>query len=136
MVKNVLRTKIGSSVAVATVVTMASMVGVASAHHSFFKLADDRQNLIGYYTKDQCKNGGWKMFKDASGHQLFKNQGQCVAFFASGGKVNGGHGHGDGDNDGDDQGHNQHGNGGNNGHHHWWDALAASFWNWNHNSHH
>lgn len=31
------------------------------------------------YGKDQCKNGGWQ----STG---FKNQGDCVSFFATGGK--------------------------------------------------
>jgi hypothetical protein len=31
-------------------------------------------------TKDQCKNGGWKNFG------VFKNQGDCVSFVATGGK--------------------------------------------------
>ena len=30
--------------------------------------------------KDQCKNGGWKTFA------VFKNQGDCVSFVATGGK--------------------------------------------------
>ena len=32
--------------------------------------------------KDQCKNGGWQNFTSPS----FKNQGDCVSFFATGGK--------------------------------------------------
>jgi hypothetical protein len=32
------------------------------------------------YAKDQCKNGGW----EALG---FRNQGQCVSFFARGGTL-------------------------------------------------
>jgi hypothetical protein len=32
------------------------------------------------YTKDQCKNGGWETFG------TFKNQGDCVSYFATGGK--------------------------------------------------
>ncbi|MBX4204571.1 MAG: hypothetical protein KW788_00075 [Candidatus Doudnabacteria bacterium] len=31
--------------------------------------------------KDQCKNGGWMTMTDASGNS-FKNQGQCVSYFA------------------------------------------------------
>jgi hypothetical protein len=31
-------------------------------------------------SKDQCKNGGWKTFG------VFKNQGDCVSFVATGGK--------------------------------------------------
>jgi hypothetical protein len=33
-------------------------------------------------TKDQCKNGGWKNFNDP----VFKNQGDCVSYVATGGK--------------------------------------------------
>ena len=32
--------------------------------------------------KDQCKNGGWQNFTSPA----FKNQGDCVSFFATGGK--------------------------------------------------
>jgi hypothetical protein len=32
--------------------------------------------------KDQCKNGGWKNFTSPS----FKNQGDCVSYFATGGR--------------------------------------------------
>jgi len=35
-------------------------------------------------TKDSCKNGGWQDFTSSPGP--FKNQGDCVSFFASGGK--------------------------------------------------
>ena len=31
-------------------------------------------------TKDQCKNGGWQTYG------VFKNQGDCVSFVATGGK--------------------------------------------------
>jgi len=34
--------------------------------------------------KDQCKDGGWKTFTSAPG--TFKNQGDCVSFFATGAK--------------------------------------------------
>ncbi|CAN5269534.1 hypothetical protein BH20ACI2_BH20ACI2_26860 [soil metagenome] len=36
-------------------------------------------------TKDDCKNDRWKTLVDSEGNS-FKNQGQCVAFVASGGK--------------------------------------------------
>ena len=32
--------------------------------------------------KDQCKNGGWRNFSSPT----FKNQGDCVSFFATGGR--------------------------------------------------
>jgi hypothetical protein len=37
-----------------------------------------------FETKDSCKNGGWQDFTSSPGP--FKNQGDCVSFFASGGK--------------------------------------------------
>ncbi len=38
-------------------------------------------------TKDSCKKGGWRNFRSSPGP--FKNQGDCVSFFASGGKNEG-----------------------------------------------
>jgi hypothetical protein len=38
-------------------------------------------------TKDSCKKGGWQDFTSSPGP--FKNQGDCVSFFASGGKNEG-----------------------------------------------
>ena len=35
--------------------------------------------------KDDCKNGGWESMLDTAGNS-FKNQGDCVSFFATGGK--------------------------------------------------
>ncbi|HEX7345557.1 MAG TPA: choice-of-anchor C family protein [Candidatus Limnocylindrales bacterium] len=35
--------------------------------------------------KDDCKNGGWESMLDTSGNS-FKNQGDCVSFFATNGK--------------------------------------------------
>jgi hypothetical protein len=35
-------------------------------------------------TNDSCKKGGWQDFTSSPGP--FKNQGDCVSFFASGGK--------------------------------------------------
>lgn len=35
-----------------------------------------------YETKDSCKNGGWQQFTSSPGP--FKNQGDCVSYFASG----------------------------------------------------
>lgn len=37
-----------------------------------------------YETGDSCKNGGWKLFTASPGP--FKNQGDCVSYFATGGK--------------------------------------------------
>jgi hypothetical protein len=36
-------------------------------------------------TKDDCKNGGWQKMTDANGN-TFKNQGDCVSYFATDGK--------------------------------------------------
>ena len=36
-------------------------------------------------TKDDCKNGGWQTMIDGAGNH-FKNQGDCVSYFATGGK--------------------------------------------------
>ena len=36
--------------------------------------------------KDQCKGGGWQTFKRTDGSPMFKNQGDCVSFVATGGK--------------------------------------------------
>jgi hypothetical protein len=38
--------------------------------------------------KDQCKNSGWKTLTDSNGN-TFKNQGDCVSFFATKGKNKG-----------------------------------------------
>jgi len=81
MFKNVLKTKAGSTVAIALAVVTAGTVATASAHGSSWSHRQDVGDLSGY-TKDQCKDGGWKNFKDSGGDMIFKNQGQCVAFFA------------------------------------------------------
>ena len=36
--------------------------------------------------KDDCKDGGWQTFKKTDGSSMFKNQGDCVSFVATGGK--------------------------------------------------
>jgi len=41
--------------------------------------------VIGSPNKDACKSNGWKTLKDANGKN-FKNQGDCVSYFATGGK--------------------------------------------------
>jgi hypothetical protein len=38
--------------------------------------------------KEECKNGGWEAFTASTGGP-FKNQGDCVSFFATGGKNEG-----------------------------------------------
>lgn len=57
---------------------VAAGFGVTSAQRG--QEAD--QSLLGYYQKDQCKKGGWKDLG-------FRNQGQCVSFFASEGRAPG-----------------------------------------------
>ncbi len=42
-------------------------------------------NIVPPVGKDQCKKGGWTTMVDGSGHH-FKNQGDCVSYFATGGK--------------------------------------------------
>jgi len=37
--------------------------------------------------KEKCKKGGWQDFASSPGP--FRNQGQCVSFFASGGRSRG-----------------------------------------------
>ncbi len=36
-------------------------------------------------TKQSCKKGGWKQLTDSAGHR-FRNQGDCVSYFATGGR--------------------------------------------------
>jgi hypothetical protein len=51
---------------------------------------DDVEDCLSTSTKDECKDGGWKNFTTGGGghqhHHIFKNQGDCVSFFATGGK--------------------------------------------------
>lgn len=37
-------------------------------------------------SKEECKAGGWMSFHDLSGAPLFRNQGDCVSFVATGGR--------------------------------------------------
>ena len=80
--KDIIRTKLGSAIAITAVVASVGGIATVSAAHSDHGQA---QPLTGY-NKDQCKNGGWRNFKNPDGSPMFKNQGDCVAFFASGGK--------------------------------------------------
>ena len=80
MIKQWFKTKAGSASLVAASLVLAGTIASASAAHNPKHLAGDPNG----YTKDQCKNGGWRDFKDANGGQLFKNQGQCIAYFVSG----------------------------------------------------
>ena len=58
---------------VSTLVVVGLSVGAAKPTQS-----------INGYSKDQCKNGGWQNMQDANGNS-FKNQGDCVSYFATGG---------------------------------------------------
>lgn len=62
---------------VATVVLAGSVATVSAAR------SDPPHPGNGGYAIDQCANGRWRTFKNPDGSQKFKNQGQCVAFFAS-----------------------------------------------------
>ena len=62
-------------------VAIVAVVGVVGAQAA----GKGNQSLNGY-TKDQCKDNDWKNFKNSNGSQIFKNQGDCVSFFATGGK--------------------------------------------------
>lgn len=83
MIKQLIGTKLGSAVAVAAVVISVGSIATVSAAKPSTNAGNP--DLSGY-TKDQCKNGGWQNFKNADGSPMFKNQGQCVSYFASGGK--------------------------------------------------
>jgi hypothetical protein len=63
--------RIKYAVATAGIIGSVGAISVASAASP---KANPTANLSGY-TKDQCKNGGWQALG-------FKNQGQCVSFFA------------------------------------------------------
>ena len=52
--------------------------GAALAHHK----ADHPKDKDKHYQKEQCKDGGWQA-------QGFKNQGECVSYYASGGRSGG-----------------------------------------------
>jgi hypothetical protein len=47
-------------------------------------VVNDVTSTFEFTSKDDCKNGGWQNFVFAPGP--FKNQGQCVSYFANGGK--------------------------------------------------
>jgi choice-of-anchor C domain-containing protein len=49
-----------------------------------------RVQLAALKAFSDCKNGGWRQLRDGQGH-MFKNQGDCVSYFASKGR-NGGAG--------------------------------------------
>ena len=63
-----------------------------STTNTFFGPALDnvRVQLAAVKAFSDCKNGGWRQLRDGQGH-MFKNQGDCVSYFASKGR-NGGAG--------------------------------------------
>ena len=83
MIKTIIATKFGSAAVVAASLVIAGTVATASADSS--NMDNHHNDDHSGYSKDQCKDGGWKTFKNPDGSMKFKNQGQCVAFFAKGG---------------------------------------------------
>jgi hypothetical protein len=73
--------KLRFALATAGVVAAVGAISVASAKTGT-TTAQPNPATIGY-TKDQCKGGGWQTNFPAG---TFKNQGDCVSFFATGGK--------------------------------------------------
>jgi choice-of-anchor C domain-containing protein len=55
-----------------------------SAGNSWWGPVIDNVRLVAA-DKDSCKKGGWETFVDTAGN-TFKNQGDCVSFFATGGR--------------------------------------------------
>jgi hypothetical protein len=80
MIKQWINVRAASATAVAASLVLAGTIASAQAAPS---RTPDSSSLTGY-TKDQCKNGGWRTFKNADGSQMFRNQGQCVAYFVTG----------------------------------------------------
>ena len=74
--------RLGFAVATAALIAGASTVAVASADKP-------GPSPMPGYTKDQCKDDGWMNFKNPDGSPMFKNQGDCVSFFATGGQNQG-----------------------------------------------
>ncbi len=60
---------------------VALVVGVSSVSVAAATPGQGNQAINGY-TKDQCKDDGWKTFTNPK----FKNQGDCVSYFATGGR--------------------------------------------------
>jgi hypothetical protein len=72
--------KLKFALATAGVVAAVGAISVASANS---KPSTPSSDPLSGYTKDACKNGGWQTNFPAG---TFKNQGDCVSFFATGGK--------------------------------------------------
>jgi hypothetical protein len=75
--------RIRFALATAGVVAAVGAISVASAASP--KHTNSNVTLTGY-EKNDCKQGGWKTFLNANNEPMFKNQGDCVSFFATGGK--------------------------------------------------
>lgn len=60
--------------------------GVITDHTGIAEVSFFEQNATALANRDQCKNGGWRLFTDASGRTVFRNQGDCVSFVATGGR--------------------------------------------------
>ena len=72
-ITTILHNKVASAVLTAGLIAAVGSIAAVSA-------APGNSNpSINGYTKDQCKNGGWQSLG-------FKNQGDCVSYFATGGK--------------------------------------------------
>jgi hypothetical protein len=70
--------RIKYAVATAGIIGSVGAISVASAASP--KTSTNSGPSLTGYTKDQCKNGGWQTFG------VFKNQGDCVSYFATHGK--------------------------------------------------
>jgi hypothetical protein len=73
------RKSLGLALAAAGLIAAAGTIAVAQADKP-------GPSPLPGYTKDQCKKGGWQNFQNPDGSPMFKNQGDCVSFFATGGK--------------------------------------------------
>ena len=71
-------TSIENSRKVAIILGVMALTAVFAGSYASAKNASTTKANAGY-SKDQCKEGGFQALG-------FKNQGQCVSFFASGGK--------------------------------------------------
>ncbi len=91
MIKRILKTKVGFAIGIVAAVASIGGVATASANGGDSLFHHHRPPRIGYAI-DQCKDDGWKTFKNPDGSQKFKNQGQCLVFFLRAGQ--GGHGPG------------------------------------------
>jgi hypothetical protein len=80
MIKQWFKTKTGSAILVAASLVLAGTIASVSAAPATGNVLGDTNG----YSKDQCKNGGWRDFKNEDGSQKFRNQGQCIKYFVTG----------------------------------------------------